>query len=496
MPIKYRFRHRDFIVVIKSFALYVKFKKWSINDLIDCSHWYCIWHNVLIGVALCDYLKVMVVLNLDTNSSAQLYGSQDRSLLTAYFIFFLAASFYMYEFILQVAPGVMAEPMMKTFDVTAEGFGVISAFYFYAYAPSQLPAGVLFDRYGPRKLMTFALILCAIGSAFFGSTESILTASLGRFLIGIGSAFSFIGVLVLVSRWFPPHYFAILAGIAQSMSSVGAMFGEMPLAALVEHIGWRQASFVLAIAGFILAGFFWIYIRDFPHQKNQQIPEHYLRDEWKRLVEVCKHKYTWVTGAYAFTIWTPIAVFAALWGVPFLQEKYQISVLTASGLCSMIWLGIGVGSPLLGWISNRLESRKFALALSAALGLAATLILLYYPDLPMLWAYVILFIFGLGAGGQTVSFAVVKENNLPELVGTASGFNNLSVLIGGALFQPFVGYVLHHSNSWSMVNGVPVYSLLSYQKALLVLPLCYLGSLIISTFILKESYPKFTEASS
>lgn len=78
---------------------------------------------------------------------------------------------------------------MKTFGVTGQGFGVISAFYFYAYAPTQLPAGVLYDRYGPRKLMTFAIVLCAFGSAFFASTDSVFTACIGRFLIGIGSAF-------------------------------------------------------------------------------------------------------------------------------------------------------------------------------------------------------------------------------------------------------------------------------------------------------------------
>lgn len=404
-------------------------------------------------------------------------------------IFFLAASFYLYEFILQVAPSVMAEPMMKTFGVTGEGFGFISAFYFYAYAPTQLPAGVLYDRYGPRKLMTFAIVLCALGSAFFASTDSIVTASLGRFLIGIGSAFSFIGVLVLISRWFPPHYFAILAGVAQLMSSVGAIFGEMPLASLVNAIGWRNASFLLAVVGFILACFFWIFIRDFPHQKNQTVPDHYLRNEWKRLIEVCKHSYTWIIGSYAFAIWTPIAVFAALWGVPYLQEKYHISVVAASGLCSMIWLGIGVGSPLLGWISDKIQSRRIALITSSILGLIATSILLYSPGLPYGWVYIVLFVLGLGAGGQTVSFAVVKENNPPELVGTASGFNNLSVLIGGALFQPLVGYLLQHSNDWRLVNGIHVYSLASYNLALLVMPLCFLASLFIATFLIKESHP-------
>lgn len=382
---------------------------------------------------------------------------------------------------------------MKAFGVSAQGFGVISAFYFYAYAPMQLPAGLLYDRYGPRKLMTAAITFCALGALFFASTNSIYTAALGRFLIGIGSAFSFIGVLVLISRWFQPHYFAILAGVAQLMSSIGAIFGEVPLAKLVEATGWRNASFILAGIGFLLAGSIWFIIRDYPHQPTQLPPTRLLREEWKRLVEVCRHSYTWIIGAYSFCIWTPIAVFAALWGVAFLQAKYQISVVEAAGLCSMIWIGIGIGSPLLGWISDKLRSRRIALGLSAIMGLAATVWLLYAPTPPLSWMYVILFIFGLGAGGQTVSFAVVKDNNSLEYVGTASGFNNLSVLIGGAIFQTLVAYLIEWFGDKQVINGVHIYSVASYQKALFVLPLCFALSLLIVLFILKESHPEHQE---
>ena len=414
---------------------------------------------------------------------------QQPSKFDAYLIFFLSATFYLYEYILQVAPSVMADSMMKTFRVSAAGFGIVSAFYFYAYAPMQLPAGLLFDRYGPRKLMTSALTLCAIGSFFFASTDSLMTAALGRFLIGIASAFSFIGVLVLVSRWFPPHQFALLAGVAQLMSSVGALFGEMPLAALVNEVGWRFASFILAFIGLCLAALTWFIIRDYPHQPTQDRPQRQFKEEWYRLLNVCRHSYTWIIGAYSFTIWTPIAVFAALWGIPYLQQKYQISVLAASGLCSMIWIGIGVGSPLLGWLSDRCSSRRLALGISSVFGLAATLILLY-SHLPTGWMYLVLFFFGFGAGGQTVGFGVVKDNNPLELVGTASGFNNLSVLLGGAIFQPIVGILLQHSKDWIVVNGVPIYTIQSYNQALLVLPCCYLASLIIALFLLKESHPE------
>ncbi len=406
----------------------------------------------------------------------------------AYLIFFLGALFYLYEFVLQVAPSVMAAPMMQTFHVTAEGFGIISAFYFYAYAPMQLPAGVLFDRYGPRKLMTAALLLCSFGSFFFAATDSVVTAAIGRMLIGIGSAFSFIGVLVLLSRWFPPTHFAILAGIAQTMSSVGAIFGEMPLAALIQMTGWRAASFILAAVGLLLAGLLWLFIRDYPDQATQSLPTQRFRDEWQRLKAVCRHRYTWQTGLYACSIWTPIAVFAVLWGVPYLQEKYHVSVIMASGLCSMIWIGIGVGSPFLGWVSDRFKSRRFALGLSALCGLGASLLLLYATHLPMAWMYFVLVLLGFGAGGQTVSFAVVKDNNPHHLVGTASGFNNLSVLIGGALFQPLVGVILQHSGTIRFVNGVWVYAISSYQQALLVMPCSYLVSLLLVLFVMKESY--------
>jgi MFS family permease len=111
------------------------------------------------------------------------------------------------------------------------------------------------------------------------------------------------------------------------------------------------------------------------------------------------------------------------------------------------------------------------------------------PGLDMRWIYLVLFVLGLGAGGQTVSFAVVKDNNPNHLVGTASGFNNLAVLLGGAIFQPLIGIILSSGNGHNFVDGIPFYTVNSYKNALFVMPCCYLFSLIIVFFVMKESHP-------
>ena len=60
--------------------------------------------------------------------------------------------------------------------------------------------------------------------------------------MGFGSAFAFIGVLVIANDWFDRRHFAFLVGLAQLIAAFGAMVGQMPLAYLVEHFKWQGAA--------------------------------------------------------------------------------------------------------------------------------------------------------------------------------------------------------------------------------------------------------------
>lgn len=426
----------------------------------------------------------------NNNDLSSLSLAKQKPTLLAAVICILASCFYMYEFILQVSPAVMTNQLINDLGLNAITLGTMAAFYYYSYTPMQLPAGFLFDRFGPRRLLTVAVLTCAVGAFLFGSTTNIATASAGRFMMGMGSAFSFIGTLVLISRWFPSRYFAFLTGLVELMSCVGAIVGETPLTIAVDHWGWRQTIIILGVIGVILALLIWLVVRDSPEvvSKGHKFQPTSKKSILQSFHQVAANSQTWFIALYSFMVWAPITAFAALWGVPFLVVAYGISTKAASTACTMIWLAIGIGCPLLGWWSDKVNLRGMPLKFAASLGIIGLIPVIYVPHLPLFWLYICLFLFGLAASGQSLAFGVVKDNNHSSVAGTAMGINNMATVAGGALFQPVIGIFLHLNWNGSYHNGSPFYSVENYRKAFIILPFCYLIALLIGKFLIRETH--------
>src|SRR5215510_7456664 len=94
-----------------------------------------------------------------------------------------AATFFFYAWVLRVAPSVMVEELMREFAVGAAVLGNLSAAYFYGYAGMQIPVGLLLDRFGPRRLILTATVVCAGGCVLFAVGTSLAAVTAGRFLV-------------------------------------------------------------------------------------------------------------------------------------------------------------------------------------------------------------------------------------------------------------------------------------------------------------------------
>ncbi len=401
----------------------------------------------------------------------------------------LASFFYVYDFILRVMPGAMTSELMTALNTSATGLGILSSAFFYGYAPMQIPAGLLLDKIGPRKLLSINLLICAVATVVFGFSTNLTLSTIARFAMGFTASFSYLGALMLISRWFPAKYYASSVGLVQFMGSIGAIAGLAPIAYLIKIYGPQTSTLGLAAIGFVFATLFWIVIRDFPETHKMTIIPAKHRS-WERLKQAAGIWQNWWIGFYGFTCWAPMSIFAALWGVPFLKIAYQQSAIHAARDVSCIWLGVAIGGPILGWLTVRIQRRKFPLHISALIGIISTLLVIYC-HLPKPFLLLALFAMGVASSAQAITFALIKDSNPHHIIGTTSGLNNMMIILGGMLFLPMVGLMLDHFWSGAMLDSMTkIYSVTDYRLSLLMLPLLYTFALLCSLFAIKETYCK------
>lgn len=398
----------------------------------------------------------------------------------AYTSYFLAMLFLAYEMGLQVAPGILGHDLMRTLHLNAHGLAMLTSYYYYAYTGMQIPTGLLLDRYNTKVLLCSSILLCAVGTHLFQAPTFQLVI-LGRVLTGIGSAFAFVGVLFIAAHDLPKKYFALWVGLAQFLAALGAFLGEGPLSHVMHQLGFEKTFTLLTWFGVSLAVLIAFVIRSPLAHRHPKQPIDFVQ----KMLSILKKRQTWFLALYAFGNWAPMTLFAALWSVPYLMSRYPITTLHAASLTGMMWIGLILGSPLLGWLSDQSKKRVQPMRWSAAFGLFASALLLYAP-IPLQYVSALLFLIGVACSGQILSFACVKELNRKDTIATAIGFNNMAVVAAGALLQPLIGYWLVKHWHHKILAGAPFYQASNYQQALSLIPLCFLLSWIIC-FWIKES---------
>ncbi len=388
--------------------------------------------------------------------------------------------FFFYAWILRVSPSVMVEELMRDFAVGGAVVGNLSALYFYGYAGMQIPVGLLLDRFGPRRLMTVAACVVAVACLMFAWSDGLVGASVARFLIGAGCAFSLVGAMAVAGQWFPRERFALLAGLAMMFGMAGGVFGQAPLRVAVDATDWRTTMATVGVIGFGLMLAAWVFVRDRRRGSGG------VGAVFKGLRRVAANRETWLNAVAGLGSTGPLLAFAGLWGVPYLQAVHDIDRVTAGTVTSVTFIGWGVGAPLIGWLSDRIGKRRSPLIAGMVLSALSLVAILYLPGIPLWGVGALCFGIGFGGSAQIVCFALVREHNPPQYSGTAIGMVNALVTGAGALFQPMIGWLLDLGWDGSLVDGARVYAVGAYNLAFGVLVVgCIVG--ILCAVAVRES---------
>lgn len=393
----------------------------------------------------------------------------------AWLIWALAVLFYLYEYAIRIAPSVMVPELEQAFHINAAMVGVLSACYLYIYAPMQVPVGLMMDRWGPKTLLSLAALACGVGSILFGSATALWVAYVGRILMGLGSAFGFIGVIYVSTHWFGRTRLPWLIGIGNSLGMLGAVVGQGPAAGLVVHIGWRSLSIAFGVIGLVLAVAIFLAIK-----RGKEI-EHHVQVPFitilQNLKAILRLPSTWINAGVAFFFYSTTTAFAGLWAVPCLQSLYGMPKAEAGIISTMIWVGWIIGGPLLGLLSSKSEHMKPVLIVSSLCSFIVICLFLYVPGWPVWMVVLLFFLLGIFLSGELATYSLAVRISPPEAKGTAPGLTNFFALLSGSALQPIVGALLDLRLAGRASGGL---TSADYRIALTIFPISLLIACLLS----------------
>ena len=411
----------------------------------------------------------------------------------AWVVCFSAALFFFFEFIQLNMFNALGPDLLKEFKIDAPVLATISDKYFLANILFLFPAGMILDQVSTRKLIFWSMLTSVLCTFAFAGATAVWQMKLARFVTGIAGSFCLLSAVRLASRWFLPRQMALVVGLIVTFAMVGGMVAQTPLMALINLLGWRWAVGLDAGFGLVLLLLIYLFVQDHP-KKPLAGSEHVVhaalkgREFWLALIQTMKEKQNWLCGLYTSLMNLPIFLLGAIWGIFYLTQVRHLTDHQASLATFSLFLGVIIGSPTAGWFSDSIGRRKSPMIIGAVVSLVLILLLMELSTVSTLTAMWLFFLIGFATSTQIISYPLIAESNPLSVTATAEGLASTLIMAGG-FTQDLFALLIQKNWDHQLVNGVPQYSPNDFHLGMMIMPIAFVISLLITIF-LRESHCK------
>lgn len=404
-------------------------------------------------------------------------GSNSRS-----WVAWSLMSFYsILQFLLQGSVGVLSEGVKETFNTDAAAIGLLSSSFYLSYILMQIPAGMIYDRFGIRRVAIFASIILVLGCLGLGIAPNLNLAIFSRVIIGFGASFGFVGLIFGVKKWFDLKLFPMIVAISECLCMIGVGAANNLLSIISSRFGWRYAMGFCALLALGQLVIMILHLRDNsePCESEMKSRASVVAD----LKQVVKQPIVWLAGFYSAGVFSIISVFIALWSIPFLKSAYNLTVVQATSICSSTYLGIAACSLLIAWLTKRFSISSL-MAIGSGSSLLFCMIFIYARvTIPLL--YILAFLMGFCAAVYQLSFTMIAKSVPGKIQGAAIGTTNMIMMIIAPILQPMIGLIISSYQGNGIFDGFEVYSSSAYQFGLSIIPACLFIAFTL-TFYMRE----------
>ena len=384
---------------------------------------------------------------------------------------------YMISQFLRSSTGVISPDLARELNLAPQSLGVLSGAFFFAFAASQIPVGLMLDRYGARMTSSLLIIFAIAGCLLFASAHSLFWLSAGRILMGIGCSSLLMAPLMIYTRWFAPELFSTLSGIHIAAGTLGGIFATAPLAMIAEWAGWRAAFTGTAAFTFLMGVLVWLIARDAPPGRKSQ---HLLREGaaeslWQSLMgfgAVLRNPSLAPLLILQFVGLGVAATLLGLWASPYLHDIHGLDG-PARGYVLLIMAAFSAAGMLFwGRLDIPFDSRKKPIMLGAAI-CAVMMIAIAALKAPGLLVVTVLFaMIGFCHGYTVIAIAHGRAIFPDHLVGRGISLLNMGGMAGAGTMQYIAGLIIGQFAAPGMPAPAVAYrTLFGFLAACLVLAL-------------------------
>ena len=338
--------------------------------------------------------------------------------------------------------GVASVEASERFGVDGAVLSLFGVVQLGTYAAAQIPAGLLLDRLGPRRMMVLGAVTMAVGQVLLAFATDVPTALVARLLTGVGDAATLISVVRLIATWFPTTQVPVFTQLATMIGQFGQAVAAVPFLALLINAGWTAAwgslAFLLVFSVLLVIAI----VQDEPPGEPGAAPTPVTRPG-QVLKDVFTSRAAWSGFFLHWMCLVSVNAFLFMWGVPYMTSlgigAAEVGTLLTVNVVIMVALGplIGVVTgrfpdrrPLLGWIAGSVLTVTWAATLLVPGQMTA------WQLMPLITAMAI------GSATCSVGFDLARTGVPRRAIGTATGMVNIGGYSASLMAVLLIGIVL------------------------------------------------------
>lgn len=363
----------------------------------------------------------------------------NTSLLTTLRVFVPFAAGYFLSYLYRVVNAVIATDLVGDLGIGPSALGLLTATYFISFASSQLPLGVLLDRFGPRRMEAFLLLFAGLGAYLFSRSGSLAGLVVARAFIGFGVSACLMAAFKAYTLWFPKEKWPLVNGFQMAAGGLGALAATAPVEAALQVTDWRGVFMVLAVLTLMVAVTVYTVVPEKPSSGAGESFKHQLQGVRKVFASL----EFWRAAPLTTMSQASFLSIQGLWAGPWLKDVAGLERMAVANVLLWIAVAMILGFILLGSLAERLSRSGVSVLATAVTGMILFMgIQVLVLVAPVRWAMSIWMLFGFFGTSGIIAYAALSQRFPVHLSGRVTTAVNLLVFIAAFMGQWAIGAII------------------------------------------------------